>query len=280
MTTPADRRAIAAFLAEHGATEVPPGQRTPAAPATPAPVTARTPEAPRADRAHHGPSLPAMERLERKARIPDGVAPDDGINGVSPAVARGRIHPFKETEVVQTRTGSVVRNVTRHGARPAMAEDAFHRMARQTRTGAPFFEEGHALTGRAYAALTERVACAGVKCTSLEAQTGGGDGRGSFIDSVIADSRLLDFCHQRIGDGVALRPRRVLAQADRGRRPITTRAVVDAVCLGLVHGRPRGVVTISDLLFLHHWGRGPKAMKAAQAALLEALDGLMGLLVS
>jgi hypothetical protein len=131
---------------------------------------------------------------------------------------------------------------------------------------APLFTVRQVEAGRAYARLYERCAAEGVRCSSPEARISGGTGQSGrdWIDGVIARGRMLAVIQAAIGDGVALAPRNARAHADRGRRVIRVRQLVDAVC---VEGQ-----TIAAVLRANGWGYGRPAPEQLLKALTDALD--------
>lgn len=153
----------------------------------------------------------------------------------------------------------------------ARAADAFDLMQMQAaraagRDGAAvvLFTAAQIGAGRRYAMLAERHAAAGMRCSSVEAQRGGGSGGGSFIDQVIHEGDLIRAMQRAIGDGVALAIRRVRPSARGTRAGIRDRALVDAVCL---QGQ-----TVSQVLAAHGWAVYGETQKSCRAALCAALD--------
>lgn len=153
----------------------------------------------------------------------------------------------------------------------ARAADAFDLMQMQAaraagRDGAAavLFTAAQIGAGRRYAMLAERHAAAGVRCSSVEAQRGGGGSGGSFIDTVIHEGDVIRAMQRAIGDGVALAIRRVRPSVRGTRAGIRDRALVDAVCL---HGQ-----TVSQVLAAHGWADKGGNLHAARAALCDALD--------
>lgn len=210
-----------------------------------------------------------IAQIKNRAARPDGCGPE--IVDVAPA--RGPVQRFQPREVVMTEAGQV--RVTRAGhlGHDALRRgDAFDVMQEKARgragkDAAPLFSAGQISAGRDYAALYERCAAAGVKCSSIEA-LGGAGGQGSFIDAVIRDSRRLAELDRRVGDDVVLSPRGANAHADRGRKVVRTSDLVHAVC---VEGQ-----TISQMLQRFGWSQTPKARKKTTDALCAALDRMQG----
>lgn len=190
---------------------------------------------------------------------------------VDVAPARGPVQRFQPREVVITSEGQVRVTRSGHMGHDALRRgDAFDLMMTQSRRrkpdGAALFTVGQISMGRDYAALYERCAAAGVRCSSVEAL--GGGGQGSFMDAVISDSRQLAALHRAIGSDVVLSPRDALAHSDRGRRVVRTRDVVDGVCIS--------GLTLSQLLQSFGWQRSPSIRKKTMAALCSALDRMQG----
>lgn len=209
-------------------------------------------------------------RVEARLRLatpPHAVSPE-----VPVAPARGKVVAQAGLHVTEmTPNGPRTHRATTDGFHPARAEDAFDRMTikaknRKGKDMAPLFTVAQVEAGRAYARLFERCAAEGVRCSSPEARSGGGGAPGGrdWIDGVIARSRLLDEIQAAIGDGVALSPRNARAHADRGRRVIMVRQLVDAVC---IEGQ-----TLRDVLAANGWSRGPSAARVLHLQLSAALD--------
>jgi hypothetical protein len=191
---------------------------------------------------------------------------------IIPAPARGPTKVVQLRETVATENGPRVRRTTVDGFHPVQAADAFDRMELQARRrkadGAPLFTAQQVDAGRAYAALAERCAAEGVRCSSVEGQTGGGQGGGrDWIDGVIVRSDRLASLQAAIGDGVALSPRGLQAHADRGRKVVRVRDLVDRVC---IHGK-----TLSQVLKAKGWDANGRTIEAARAALCAALDRMV-----
>lgn len=195
---------------------------------------------------------------------------------VSPAVpvspARGRVVAEAGLHVTEmTPNGPRTHKASADGFHPARVEDAFDRMTikAKNRKGAdmaPLFTVRQVEAGRAYAKLYERCAAEGVRCSSPETKVGGGGGESGrdWIDGVIARGRMLAAIQAAIGDGIALSPRNARAHADRGRRVIRVRQLVDAVC---VEGQ-----TLRDVLANNGWSRQSVPAEILMRSLTAALD--------
>lgn len=148
------------------------------------------------------------------------------------------------------------------------AADAFDRMEAKARgkggEAAQLFTEAQKGAGRRYAMLAERHAAAGMRCSSVEAQRGGGSGGGSFIDSVVHEGDLIRAMRAAVGGGSSLVVRRIRRSKRGSRVGIADLALVDAVCLS---GQ-----TVSEVLRAHGWAIKGETVKACCAALCAALD--------
>lgn len=148
--------------------------------------------------------------------------------------ARRPLVAVPQFETVITPTGSYVRRTTEHGEHPARETDVFDRMiAGAAARGGSDLTEGMVRAGRFYAALVERLASSGIRCSSLEALVHRQAGGGSWIDAVIRDSRRRKAIEAAIGDGLALDPSGARAHLDRAaQRQVTDRDLVRLVCIG------------------------------------------------
>jgi hypothetical protein len=188
---------------------------------------------------------------------------------IIPAPARGPTKVVQLRETVATENGPRVRRATVDGFHPVQAADAFDQMELQARRrkadGGPLFTALQVDAGRAYAALAERCAAEGLRCSSVEAGRGGAPGgQRDWIDGVIARSDQLARLHAAIGQGVALSPRGPQAHADRGRKVIRVRDLVDSVC---IEGR-----TLSEVLDRHGWSARTASIAILRLVLTDALD--------
>lgn len=211
----------------------------------------------------------AMSEGERIACIKDRAAYPDAVGPVPVAPARGAMR------VVQTWMAAAggTRIRTDPHLEPA---DVFDRMIlraaqRHEASGsdAPFawpFTPGQVAMARHYQALTERHSAGAVKCSSMEAGRGGG--QGEFMDAYLADGREIDALHRRIGTGSALAVRRIRPSARGTRAGISDRALVDHVCIA---GR-----TLAEVLDRHGWANNGSHREALRCALGGALDRMQG----
>lgn len=209
-----------------------------------------------------------IARMKADAARPDGC----GSEIVDVAPGRGAVRRFQPREVVRTSAGQLRVARSGHNGHDALARaDAFDVMQQQSsrrKKEAPaLFTAGQISAGRDYAALYERCASAGVRCSSVEAM-GGAGGQGSFIDAVIRDSQRLAALDRAIGSAVVLSPRDAQAHADRGRRMMRASDLVRGVC---VEGK-----TISQMLQSFGWLRSPHIRKKTMVSLCAALDRMQG----
>jgi len=210
-------------------------------------------------------------KVDRADLIARGTPPEACGDAIPVAPARGLLRAFMPVELAPDgKGGTRPVDAGYRGRAAARVEDAFDRMDRARRGKGPApFTPAQVQMGRFYATLTERVASAGVKGTSLEAlsQRSGG-GNAGFMDAVIDDSRRLAALHARIGGGVAMSVRRIRPSARGSRREILDRGLVDAVCLG-------GMMP-DQVLRSAGWAVNGRHRAALRAALSEALDRMIG----
>lgn len=198
-----------------------------------------------------------MQVVRDLGSVPDVVGPAP-VN----APARGPVVTFSEVKAYPKGDGDFEFKAAGHAGRRGMRRaDAFDVMAARSRSGSPL-SEGQVAMGRHYAQLFERHSAGGVKCSSLEASSGGGSG-GSFMDAMLRTSRELDRLRERIGDVVVLEVRR-----DGARRVLMARQVVDAVALeGL---------TVAQLLRRDGWSVGGSNSRKVMDGLRLALERMEG----
>ncbi len=194
--------------------------------------------------------------------------PETASPNIIAAPARGPALVAPQFETVQTPSGPRTRKATQDGFHPVRAADAFDRMALQhKRAGgkSALFTVAQVEAGRAYAALAERVASEGIRCSSLEVRAGSGAGSTGgrdWIDGVIGRSDRLERMQAAIGYGLAMEP-----EADGGKRTaIRVRELVDAVC---IKGKSLGQV-----LDAHGGAARGQSWAMLQQALADALDRL------
>lgn len=191
---------------------------------------------------------------------------------VSCAPARGLLVPWRP--MVAVPTGDDGWAFVEHGYKGkvgARIGDVFDAMADQAaKAGGPVpFTGGQIDTARRYHAITERVSAGNIKLSSVEGRGGGGDGRDA-MDTYAACCETLRRYHRAIGTGVSMAVRRVRpsARGGPGRRNISDRALVDAVCLG--------GMTVTEALSAHGWSNRGGNIQAARQALCGALDRMAG----
>ncbi len=136
-------------------------------------------------------------------------------------------------------------------------------------TDAPFvppFNPAQVAVAEDYAALVEWREGSALRCASLEGGRGGG-GSGLFIETYIKQGEWLAELHQRIGDGVAMSPRRHM---DRGntRRAIRVRVALDLMVLD--------GVTVKAVLRRFGWAANIRECRDLRLAICAALDRMQG----
>lgn len=201
------------------------------------------------------------------------------------APARGPMLAFTPRRMEPTKGG---RFVSRHdgfeGRSAARVADVFDLMEKQARNRhaalvrkaeaggeepprfVPPFSVGQVEIARQYAALTERCAASGVKCSSLEALRNQGQG-GDREAAVFRDFEQLRVFHRRIGNGLVKEVRRI-RPGGRKRQAIYARYLVDQVCLG---GRSLG-----EVLEVCGWQSNGKSRDALRRGLCASLDRMRG----
>lgn len=213
----------------------------------------------------------AEERAALRAILDAAAVPAECGDAIPVAPARGPALAFTPRETVMTDNGPRLRNSGWKGRRALRRSDAFDAMRDQAARragkagGVPPFTSAQEAAGRDYAALVERVAAAGLRCSSLEASCGGGGAR-AVSEAVAQDMRRLAVLRRRIGDGVA---KDVLRPSKGGLRgAIRVRALVDAVCVG--------GMTLAQVARAHGWAADGRVIGVLQRALAAALDRMQG----
>ncbi|SLN36715.1 hypothetical protein AQS8620_01313 [Aquimixticola soesokkakensis] len=216
--------------------------------------------------------------IRARGAVPEVCGPD-----IPEAPARGPVQAFMPMEQVKGSTERAkpagykgrhaMRRLDAFGLMEADAARAFTR-AKANDDAAVYvapFTPGQVSAGRDYAALAERVAANGVKCSSLEGRMASGEGGRDVMDAQLADSLRLDRLRARVGTGYALSVRRV-RPSERGgegkRRLIRTIDVVNAVCIG---GQ-----SLDQVLRVAGWVADTRTRKALREALCGALDRMQG----
>ena len=213
------------------------------------------------------PFVPERDRAMLMMRI--GQAPPECGPMMGSAPARGELVPWMPKVNIPDMHGNGRTMDDGHrgwaAARVATAFDKIEgKRTKEARASGPLFNGTQIAAADDYAALTERVASAGVGCVSLEAVRVSGGGDGGFIEAVIADTSRLTAMHARIGNKVCKEVRRVRPSKRGTRVSIRTRALVDLVCLG--------GMTIGEVLEHHGWARDATTYGALINALAHALD--------
>ncbi len=173
------------------------------------------------------------DRIEAvKAR---GYVPEVCGDAIPEAPARGAIRVFQPMSLFPDGENDWKARPSGYRGRSAMQRaDVFDVMTAKAASNgkpAPFTREQVA-AGRYYRDLVERHACAGVRCSSVEAiRSGGGGGSGSFIDAVLRDREEIERIQKRIGTGTAMAVRKIRPSKRGSRVNITDRQLVDMVCL-------------------------------------------------
>lgn len=205
------------------------------------------------------------------ARIKADAAPPAAMGAAPVAPARGPQHLVPSFTVT---TGGMRRVEGAHwrGLSPLASAVAQARLRHEARgTDAPFvapFGPGQVTMAEDYAALVEWREGSALKCASLEGRRGGGGGgSGIYIDTFVDQGRWLAELQRRIGDGVAMSPRRHMDRGN-GRRSITVRVAVDLLCL---QGMP-----VKAILRRFGWVANMKECCSLRAAICGALDRMQG----
>lgn len=229
--------------------------------------------APRVVRDGQGPARLAAEAARVAAVMRSATPPAVCGPDIPVAPARGPLRLVTPVELVP---GSEVRVRPSGYCGPGEAAaragvilaDVFDRMALTAREsdGPEPFTAGQVAAARRYRDLVERHEAGGVRCSSLEARSGGSGNGGDVADARLAEAREIEAMQRRVGAGAALVVRRVRPSARGGaaRGIITDRALVDQVCLG---GR-----TLSEVLRSHGWSCKGQHREALRTALAGALD--------
>lgn len=205
------------------------------------------------------------------ARINADAAPPAAMVAAPVAPARGAQQLVPSFTVT---TGGMRRVEGAHwrGLSPLASAVAQAQQRHEARgTDAPFvapFGPGQVTMAEDYAALVEWREGSAVKCASLEGgRGGGGGGSGQFIVTYIKQGEWLAELQRRIGDGVAMSPRRHMDRGN-GRRSITVRVAVDLLCL---QGMP-----VKAILRRFGWAADMKDQRALRSAICGALDRMQG----
>ena len=193
-------------------------------------------------------------------------------DAIADAPARGAFRVFEPQALYPDGEGGfAVKHAGYRGRSAIQRADVFDVMAaKAARHNKPSpLSPGQVAIGRHYRDLVERHACAGLKCSSIEALRSGGGGRGGdFMDAVLRDREEIDRLRRRIGTGSALVVRRIRPSKRGSRTSIFDRRLVDMVCL---EDRP-----LSDVLKAHGWSVYGDTSTAIAKALGQALERMRG----
>lgn len=197
----------------------------------------------------------AATEAERMAGLKAAAMPPASCGPEMPvAPARGEVVAYPPMAMLPTgQEGYALQHAGFRGRDALRARDALDGVAGLSGTLAK--------AGRAYAALVERHASRGLRCTSVEARIGGGGcgGNRDYTDVLLGEARLIERIQAAIGDGLALEVQR---QGGK-RRAIPVRRLVDMVC---VEGRP-----LDGVLKVHGWSLGSATREPLRLALVQAL---------
>ncbi|GAB5438082.1 MAG: hypothetical protein FalmKO_32070 [Falsiruegeria mediterranea] len=208
-----------------------------------------------------------IEEIKARGKVPDLCGPE-----IPEAPARRAFRVFEPQGLYPDGAeGWVNKPSGYHGRKTIEHSDAFDQMEGQARK--LLFTPGQKQIGRLYATLTEKLASADIRCSTMEVRQGSCSSGGGYIEAVVRDRRQLDLLQRRIGQGVAMEVRKIRPSQRNQRRPIPDRALVDAVCL---QGK-----TIAGVLERHGWKQPGKPaagqhIKALRAALCATLDRMIG----
>ena len=152
----------------------------------------------------------AADRIE--AVKAQGYVPEVCGDAIPEAPARGAIRVFQPMSLFPDGKDDWVARPSGYRGRSAMQRaDVFDVMAAKAASNGkpPPFTRDQVAAGRYYRDLVERHACAGVRCSSVEALRSGGGGSGSFIDAVLRDREEIERIRRRIGSGIAMAIRKI-----------------------------------------------------------------------
>ncbi|MFY1713818.1 hypothetical protein J3366_20300 [Tritonibacter mobilis] len=195
-----------------------------------------------------------------------GYVPEVCGHAIPEAPARGAIRVFQPMSLFPDGKNDWRARPSGYRGRSAIQRaDVFDVMAAKAASnGKPApFTRAQVAAGRYYRDLVERHACAGVRCSSVEALRSGGGGSGSFIDAVLRDREEIERIRRRIGAGTAMAVRKIRPSKRGSRVNITDRRLVDMVCL---EDKP-----ISAVLRAHGWSVREQTSGAVRQALAEVL---------
>ncbi len=201
-----------------------------------------------------------------------GTVPAICGDAIPQAPARGAYRVFEPTALIPDGEGGFEAKSAGYRGRSAIQRaDVFDVMAAKAarHNKASPLSAGQVAIGRHYRDLVERHACAGLKCSSIEAIRTGGSGRGGdFMDAVLRDREEIERLHRRIGTGSAIVVRRIRPSKRGSRVSIADRRLVDMVCL-----EDRA---LSDVLKAHGWSVYGENSRCVAQALAQTLEGMRG----
>jgi len=200
-----------------------------------------------------------------------GQVPDVCGEAIPAAPARGPVRVFQPMSLYPDGADHWTAQPSGYRGRSALQRaDVFDVMAAKSRSNGklPPLTRAQVAAGRAYRDLVERHACAGLRCSSIEAVRSGSGGSGSFIDAVLRDRDDIARLHRRIGVSTSMMVRKIRPSARGSRAHITDRRLVDMVCL---EDKP-----ISAVLRAHGWAVKGDLVARLQVALAEVLDRMAG----
>jgi hypothetical protein len=207
-----------------------------------------------------------LAAIEARGRVP--VICGDAI---PQAPARGAYRVFEPAALIPDGEGGFeARSAGYRGRSAIQRADVFDVMAAKAarHNKASPLSPGQVAMGRHYRDLVERHACAGLKCSSIEAIRSGGSGRGGdFMDAVLRDREEIDRLRRRIGTGSAMVVRRIRPSQRGSRVSISDRRLVDMVCL---EDRAPNAV-----LKAHGWSAYGETSQVVAKALGLAFDRMM-----
>lgn len=212
-----------------------------------------------------------LEALIARAVPVEGCGPEIPV-----APARGpsrSVTPHVMMPDPKHKTGWKVEETGWRGFKAAQAIDIFDQLAIKAakRDQAPPFTKGQVNAARLYRDLVERHSAGGMKLASLEGRVASGSGKGGeFMDAFLAEGETIRRMQRAIGNGVAMRVRRVRPSARGGKsaRNIRDRDLVDAICL---QGKSFDLVLSS-----HGWATSGQNRKVLIGALAVCLDRMWG----
>ncbi|WP_417699893.1 hypothetical protein [Pseudophaeobacter sp.] len=211
----------------------------------------------------------AVRLAEIKAR---SAVPEICGDAIPQAPARGAFRVFEPQALYPDAEGGFEAKPAGYRGHSAIQRaDVFDVMAaKAARHNKPSpLSPGQVAIGRYYRDLVERHACAGLKCSSIEAVRSGSGGRGGdFMDAVLRDREEIEHLRRRIGMGSAMVVRRIRPSKRGSRASISDRRLVDMVCL-----EDRA---LSDVLKAHGWSVYGATSQAVAKALGQALERMRG----